>query len=313
MSRSSNAREQEPDQAITPDILQEEIAHHSEMPRTPLHELAAHADDGGSVASSLIELRREVEKLDPTRFDLDPGWTIVLAGGTTTVIMVTLGITYAIASIVSWSWERRASILSWWWRHRASILSWWWRRRARDTEPDTAALREELETFSRMGHPEPLDQLTRLKAKHEAVQSVLSRRMRSGELTARRYAEAATHAWSTGLDNLNEIVVAHTVTRGIDASHLKERLEPDTNLSHEERTALRRRRELLEKQQRRIDALLSKNEAIMTALDEVGTALADTRTDGSRSTDTQDTIAMLTQLAQRTNQYAASPFAQGQE
>ena len=209
-----------------------------------------------------------------------------------------------------------------------AIVSWRWLRRARDgdgdgngsprqaTAPDARALREELETLSRMDRPEPLGQLTRLEAKHEAVQAVLSRRMRSGELTARRYAEAATQAWSAGLDNLNEIVVAHTATRGIDANHLKKRLEPDANLpnlSHEERTALERRRDLLEKQQRRIGALLSENEAIMTALDEVGIALADTRTDGDRSTDAQDAIAVLTQLAQRTSRYAASPSAQGQE
>ena len=60
--------------------LQEETARRSEMLRTPLHELAGHADDGGPVASSLLELRQEVEKLDPNRFDLEPGWAMRLIG-----------------------------------------------------------------------------------------------------------------------------------------------------------------------------------------------------------------------------------------
>ena len=60
--------------------LQQETARRSEMLRTPLHELAGHADDGGPVASSLLELRHEVESLDPARFNLEPGWAMRLVG-----------------------------------------------------------------------------------------------------------------------------------------------------------------------------------------------------------------------------------------
>ena len=60
--------------------LQQETARRSEMLRTPLHELAGHADDGGPVANSLLELRQEVERLDPARFNLEPGWAMRLVG-----------------------------------------------------------------------------------------------------------------------------------------------------------------------------------------------------------------------------------------
>ena len=194
------------------------------------------------------------------------------------------------------------------------VGSWRWLRRAQEAEPanaptrDIGTLREELEGLDR---PEAADQLVRLEAKYGAVRAVLDRRLRRGELTSRRYAEAAAQAYAAGLDNLHEIAIAHTAARGIDATHLERRLAPEASLDPEERAALTRRRDLLEGQLARIAALLSQNEAIMTALDEVGTRLAETRMDEGRDTDAQDAIEALTRLARRTGQYAADRHHRG--
>jgi uncharacterized protein YaaN involved in tellurite resistance len=44
------------------------------MLQQPLRDLTKGSDDGGPVAKSLADLRIEVERLDPTALDFDPGW-----------------------------------------------------------------------------------------------------------------------------------------------------------------------------------------------------------------------------------------------
>ncbi len=53
--------------------LQRRAATRSRMLQAPLRDLARESDEGGPVAKSLADLRIEVEKLDPTSLDLEPG------------------------------------------------------------------------------------------------------------------------------------------------------------------------------------------------------------------------------------------------
>ena len=188
--------------------------------------------------------------------------------------------------------------------------TWRWQERTRKHAPqskathDTETLGEDLR---RAGNAAAIDQLARLKAKHGTIRAVLDRRLRRGELTSRRYAEAADQAYAAGLDNLREIAIAHTASQGIDAAYLKRQLAEPEILEPEAREALLRRRELLEGQQTRTAALLSQNETIMTALDEVGTRLADTRMGAQQETNAQEAIETLARLARRTAQYAEHP------
>lgn len=46
----------------------------SAMLRQPVKELSARAEDGGEVANALVNLKLEVEKLDPSKLDLEAGW-----------------------------------------------------------------------------------------------------------------------------------------------------------------------------------------------------------------------------------------------
>ncbi len=54
--------------------LQRRAATRSRLLQAPLRDLARESEEGGPVAKSLSDLRIEVEKLDPTSLNLDPGW-----------------------------------------------------------------------------------------------------------------------------------------------------------------------------------------------------------------------------------------------
>lgn len=54
--------------------LQKEAARQSEMLKQPLHALAKKSEDGGEVAKSLIDLKMQVEDLDPGSIALEAGW-----------------------------------------------------------------------------------------------------------------------------------------------------------------------------------------------------------------------------------------------
>jgi uncharacterized protein YaaN involved in tellurite resistance len=54
--------------------LQRESAHRSAMLQGPIRNLSKRGEDGGEVANSLIDLKLQVEELDPARIDLEPGW-----------------------------------------------------------------------------------------------------------------------------------------------------------------------------------------------------------------------------------------------
>ncbi len=54
--------------------LQKEAARRSQMLKQPIKQLSDQSDDGGEVARSLVDLKVQVEALDPARFDLEAGW-----------------------------------------------------------------------------------------------------------------------------------------------------------------------------------------------------------------------------------------------
>jgi uncharacterized protein YaaN involved in tellurite resistance len=60
--------------------LQTRAATRTRMLQAPLGDLARASEDGGPVASSLTDLRIEVEKLDPASVDLSPGWFTRMVG-----------------------------------------------------------------------------------------------------------------------------------------------------------------------------------------------------------------------------------------
>jgi uncharacterized protein YaaN involved in tellurite resistance len=60
--------------------LQREAAHRSAMLKQPINDLAKQSEDGGPVANALVDLKLEVEELDPNRIDFQAGWATRLMG-----------------------------------------------------------------------------------------------------------------------------------------------------------------------------------------------------------------------------------------
>lgn len=60
--------------------IQQQAAHKSQLLAAPLNSLASRAEDGGEVANALIELKLQVEALDPAKYDLSAGWFSRLVG-----------------------------------------------------------------------------------------------------------------------------------------------------------------------------------------------------------------------------------------
>ncbi|MGN7610548.1 toxic anion resistance protein [Magnetococcales bacterium HHB-1] len=60
--------------------MQQEAARRSQMLQQPIKTLSKNGEDGGPVANALVELKVEVEALDPQQFDLSPGWKSRMLG-----------------------------------------------------------------------------------------------------------------------------------------------------------------------------------------------------------------------------------------
>jgi uncharacterized protein YaaN involved in tellurite resistance len=60
--------------------LQRESSRRSAMLKQPLEKLMRDSEEGGQVATSLIDLKTEVEDLDPAHLDLDAGWFTRILG-----------------------------------------------------------------------------------------------------------------------------------------------------------------------------------------------------------------------------------------
>jgi uncharacterized protein YaaN involved in tellurite resistance len=54
--------------------LQKKAAALSEMLKRPLADLSRRSEEGGPVAKSIIDLKMQVEELDPNKLDFSPGW-----------------------------------------------------------------------------------------------------------------------------------------------------------------------------------------------------------------------------------------------
>jgi uncharacterized protein YaaN involved in tellurite resistance len=54
--------------------LQKEASRRSAMLKQPLHALIKAGEEGGTVANSLVDLKMQVEALDPAKFDFQAGW-----------------------------------------------------------------------------------------------------------------------------------------------------------------------------------------------------------------------------------------------
>ena len=123
--------------------------------------------------------------------------------------------------------------------------------------------------------------------------------------TVARYIGVAEQVYLNAIDNLREVYVALTAVSSIDAQYIDGRLRelhgnhgPDHAQQREAETLVERRK-LLEEQLERVTNLMVDNEAMMTALDNTATKLADAKIGAGHATMDADTaMAELVRLAE---------------
>lgn len=123
-------------------------------------------------------------------------------------------------------------------------------------------------------------QLERLRAKYQAFEELLRRKLDPNEMTFRRYLGMTEQVFLAGLDNLKRVSDTLKGTSAIDEAHVRNRIRElaarDTLNESEQRehSTLKARLELLDSQRARVQAWLSENEAAMTQMDNVMAAIA---------------------------------------
>lgn len=173
-----------------------------------------------------------------------------------------------------------------------------------------SALQSELREI---GSVQGAEQLEKLQEKFESLESVLKRRLGTGELTYARYLSTAHRVYLAAVDNLNEVAVSLRSVSAVDTGYIQRRLQEleEGSRTHEERQRgaepLEERQRLLEKQLTKVASLLADNETAMTVLTNTATALADTKTEaGHAGVDSATAIRDLEALASRVGKYAVA-------
>lgn len=179
--------------------------------------------------------------------------------------------------------------------------------RVEEVDPQTIAdLRVRLGALT---DTQPVEQLDALVDKRQSLIGVLQHRLDTGELTYARYLATSQQVFSSALDNLQEVAVAHESISTIDENYIDRRIaeltgdDSDAESAERERATLERRRERRTTQRRRIARFLAQNESALTALDRTTTALADVPI-GKKPENAEAAMAALETLADRTSDYA---------
>ena len=172
------------------------------------------------------------------------------------------------------------------------------------------ALAADLES---VGSEQGVDQLRMLREKLDSLIQVLNTRLQAGELTYGRYFATAEQVYLSAVDNLSEVVVSLKSVSSIDREYIDGRLKELRGANHrdEENTkevaTLESRRDLLDKQTKKVADLTAQNEEAMTVLARTATALADTRTTkGRASVNADEAMAELEMLAKRAGKYSSA-------
>lgn len=170
-------------------------------------------------------------------------------------------------------------------------------------------LEQDLE---RLGAPQGAEQLRKLRPLLDDLREVLDKRLSSGEVTFARYMGAAEQVYLSTLDNLRDIDVALRSVQSIDAKGIESQLRQlrdhgrPSAAQQQQIDSLTERQDLVDRQHRRVDELLTQNESALTALLNAATAMANAETQASAAVDSDAAMAELERLAARAGRYAAN-------
>ncbi len=159
-----------------------------------------------------------------------------------------------------------------------------------------------------------IEQYNKVRQKFKNLRSLLDEKLKKGELTHVRYLGSAEQVYLSVLDNLKEVVTVLKTISAIDTDYINSRLveleglrEPSPADMQEIRT-LKERKQLRDKQFKRVSELLTWNEEALTTLDKTSTSLADMKTVRSISgTDIERARKELEELASRAHEYSSEP------
>lgn len=168
--------------------------------------------------------------------------------------------------------------------------------------------------FGEQGFEPGLSQMRQLKAKYDALEGLLRRKLDPGEMTFSRYLGMSEQVFLAGLDNLTRISDTLRGLSAIDVDHVRRRLHTlakdgvESALQDQETAALNERLSLLERQRELVDQWLAENEQAMTQIDHVMAAIANLDTSaGHASMSMESAMSELKRLAERASKYNPTP------
>lgn len=169
--------------------------------------------------------------------------------------------------------------------------------------------------LARLGATQGAEQLRKLRPLLADLREVLNQRLSSGEVTFARYMGAAEQVYLSALDNLRDVDVALRSVQSIDSAAIGQQLAQLRQLGRpsaaqqQQIDSLTERKELVDRQHKRVDDLLTQNESAITALLNAATAMANAQTQASAAVDADTAMAELERLATRAGRYAANQTA----
>jgi hypothetical protein len=142
--------------------------------------------------------------------------------------------------------------------------------------------------------------------KYDTFRDMLDQKLKHGELTYSRFLGAAEQVYLGGLDTLRRIVVLLQSVATIDPDYISQRLAELERLTapdpadEREYATLKKRLELMEKQLKQVNSLLTDNEESMTIMNQTIATVAQMRTGGDlASMDLETAMENLQELANR--------------
>jgi hypothetical protein len=164
--------------------------------------------------------------------------------------------------------------------------------------------------FTELKFEPGIAQMGQLKAKFDAFEGLLRRKLDPQEMTYARYRGMTEQVFLGGLDNLTRISDTLKGLSAIDVAHIKRRLHViandgvDSAQQDREAEALKERLGLLERQREAVDRWLAENEQAMTQIDHVMAAIATLDTSAGHATmDMESAMSELKTLAARAARY----------
>lgn len=157
------------------------------------------------------------------------------------------------------------------------------------------------------GRPDLAVQADRLYTRYHRLTAILADKFRRGELTLERSRALVADVARHGIDGLTGLAALAEALASIDIGYVRRRLEARA-LPSDEREALRARQELSLETERRLQALIGRNEAVITALDEALVAVSRLNMDAPLAgSNGEHALQALRQFAQGADRYRRRP------